>query len=232
MILERQLRDAHPFADGELMVALDGGLAWQADLCSTVHYGEDYFAKTQANDASPIAEALNAARRALVDRYVGQNRVCDIGIGGGGFILHRPNTWGFDINSRAVQWLAEHGKLAMQLDEFAGWCMWDVFEHLPQPRAYLNHMELGGYLFVSIPVFEDLTKIRESKHYRPGEHLRYFTRDGFIRYMAAEGFRVLEVNDDETRAGRESIQSFAFSRVMWPVEGRRPFREVAWPANA
>jgi len=62
------------------------------------------------------------------------------------------------------------------------------------------------------PIFPDLTAIRASKHYRPGEHLYYFTEDGLVRWMALHGFLLRERNDFETRAGRDSILSFAFLR--------------------
>ena len=58
--------------------------------------------------------------------------------------------------------------------------------------------------------------IRDSKHYRPGEHLYYFTELGFAQWMARHGFELLEVSNFETKAGRDSILSFAFRRHRWP----------------
>jgi hypothetical protein len=81
---------------------------------------------------------------------------------------------------------------------------------------YLQRVRLHAYVFASIPVFDDLYKVRDSRHYRPGEHLYYFKRQGFIDWMEAHGFLLLEWNDYESAAGRESINSFAFKRNRWP----------------
>ena len=59
----------------------------------------------------------------------------------------------------------------------------------------------------------DLNKIRESKHYRPGEHLLYWTEKGFVDWMFEKGFRFLEKRTFEIQAGREDILSFAFIRT-------------------
>src|SRR6185295_18228706 len=95
---------------------------------------------------------------------------------------------------------------------FQGFTFWDVLEHIEEPERYFERMPDSAFAFLSVPIFGDLTAIRASKHYRPGEHLYYFTEEGLARWMAMHGFRLLERDDFETRAGRDNILSFAFRR--------------------
>lgn len=199
--------------DDDLMLALCG-VAYQKDMTPTADYGADYFDKCAGYEGSEIGEAINAARIALVARHYA-GRVCDVGIGSGAFVSARPDTFGIDINPRAVEWLQSRGLLAKP-HGFCAFSFWDVLEHLPTPTDYLDLVPLQGFVFVSIPVFADLYKIRESKHYRPGEHLYYWTHEGFVYWMGLQGFNLLESNTAETDAGRDSIRSYAFKRNRIP----------------
>jgi len=91
-----------------------------------------------------------------------------------------------------------------------------VIEHLPDPWVYFRHISLHAQLFCSIPLFYGLGGIRTSKHYRPNEHLYYFTEEGFRGWMEMHGFMCLDMQSFEIDAGRESIYSFAFKRYRWP----------------
>jgi hypothetical protein len=202
--------------DGDLMLCLDDGVAYQADMTQVIEYGADYLAKCAAKSEGGIADELNAARVDFVAKHYGTGRLCDIGIGAGDFIRARPNTWGHDINPVAVKWLDEEGLLAKFLCEFGAYTFWDVLEHVPEPAQYLSQVQLQAFVFVSIPVFHDVRRVRESKHYRPGEHLYHWTAGGFVGWMIEQGFRLLEMSDFESQLGRDSIASFAFKRQRWP----------------
>lgn len=199
--------------DGDLMQC--DGVAYQRDMSNLVAYDDEYYAKCEAKDGGEIARRINEGRVALVKRYVGAGRVCDVGIGSGDFIKHRPNTYGFDVNPVAIEWLKRNDLWMVSFDYFSSFTFWDVIEHCPTPEDYLKRVPLHGLAFFSIPVFADLKRVRESKHYRPNEHLYYWTEAGFLEWMLDHGFRVLERTDFETEAGRESIVSFAFRRVRW-----------------
>lgn len=204
---------ALPFTeDGDLRLCPEKGIAYQHDQTTLVEYDAAYFAKYCAYEGSEISNRINAGRVALVNKYT-LGPVVDIGIGSGEFIKHRHLTWGYDVNPVAKRWLRENRLWADELHSFDGYTMWDVTEHVPTPLDYFQNVKAGGFLFTSIPIFEDITKVRESKHYRPSEHLYYWTRHGFVWWMAQHGFAVLEVQDFETKAGRDSILSYAFWRV-------------------
>lgn len=199
--------------DHDLVLLIDQGMAYQRDQSQLVPYDEAYFRKCSGYEGQEIAEKLNAGRIDFVERHYGKGPLVDIGIGSGEFIKKRPNTYGVDVNAVAQDWLFKNGLWARNLRNFAAFTFWDVIEHIPDVTEYFSKICNGSYLFTSLPIFDDLTRIRESKHYRPGEHLYYWQEQGFVSWMWLHRFELLERSDFETKAGRESILSFAFRRV-------------------
>lgn len=203
-------------ADGDLNICAARGVAYQRDMSAPVEYGEGYFENYVRLEGHEIARKINAGRMALVDKYAGPDRtVVDVGIGSGEFIKTRPNTVGIDVNPKAKAWLKKNEKLAGSLADYDAYTFWDVLEHIDQPSLhYFRHMKEGSFLFTSLPIFDDLARVRQSKHYKPNEHFYYWTAQGFIDWMALHRFRLLEQQNFETEAGRESIGSFAFVRDL------------------
>ena len=198
--------------DGDLMLCLDHGVAYQKDRDHIVSYDDEYYSKCASYEGQEIANKINAGRIDLVNRFVGVCAIVDVGIGSGEFLKRRGNTFGHDVNPVAIEWLKRNDLWAKNLTSAAGASFWDVLEHCPDPGAYLSQINLHAFCFVSIPIFYGLRAIRLSKHYRPGEHLYYWTEDGFVRWMEMHGFMMLEQSRFEIDAGRESIYSFAFKR--------------------
>ena len=55
--------------------------------------------------------------------------------------------------------------------------------------------------------------IMESKHYRPREHLWYYSHRGLVNNMSDAGFDFITVDNYEIEAGREDIYSYVFKKV-------------------
>lgn len=216
--MDRFIRDLICRRDGDLNYSDKWGIAWQHDQDDLVPYDQAYFDKCAGYEDEAIAVKINAGRVKFVNDYVGALApVLDIGIGSGEFIKKRGHTMGFDVNPVALDWLRKHDRLATDLSAFGAYTFWDVIEHVPTPEDYLQHVKLHAFIFVSLPIFEDdLSDIRSSKHYRPGEHLYYWTEFGLLKWFGWHGFRPLEGRSFETAAGREGIRSFAFKRCKWP----------------
>lgn len=211
---------------GDLMLCEPFGVAWQADMAAgRVDYDRDYLEKYRAYENTPIAQRIVAARLSLVRRHY-RGPVLDVGVGSGQFLRECPvGSRGFDINPQAVAMLRVEGRYSEAFGDFEAHCFWDTIEHVEEPEHYFRNIKPGGYLFTSLPVFGDIRRVRESKHYRPGEHLYYWTVPGFVAWMALHGFRLLEQNSGETAAGREAIESFAFCKtlaVLHPVVSELP----------
>lgn len=177
-------------------------------------YSGDYFAHYQKLDNTKMGALLTRARLELVGKYCKPIDTVDIGIGGGRYV-QESGGWGYDVCADAVTWLRDNGYYRNPYSDVMGdvkaITCWDSLEHIPDPRALLA--EVREWLFVSLPVFEDADDVLSSKHYKPGEHLWYFSSTGFINWCAEQGFECVEMNRVESDLGREGIMSFAFKRV-------------------
>lgn len=201
--------------DADLSLCLNDGVAYQSDMSVSAAYDESYFNKCAGYEGQEIANRINAGRVQLVAEYFSPNApMLDVGIGSGEFITSRLDaggrTFGYDVNPAGEAWLRERSLWRENIKSFGALSFWDVIEHVPRPEDYFEQMRPGSFLFTSVPIFDDLTRIRESKHYRPGEHLYYWTRTGFISWMGWHGFVPIGHALFETEAGRDSIESFAF----------------------
>lgn len=210
--MDRLIKRFEGVRDDDLMLCKHRGIAYQREMAVTVEYGKEYFEHYEGL-TDDRAKQINTGRIDFVNRHY-DGTVLDIGIGCGAFILERGNTDGMDVNPHAVEWLKKRNLLAGSLQAYKAFTFWDVLEHVEDPNAYFKHIERQSMVFVSIPIFADLKNIRESKHYKPGEHFYYFTEQGFVEWMALYGFRLVETSDHETKAGRDSILSFAFKRDL------------------
>lgn len=198
--------------DKDLVFCHHRGVAYQADMTNIIPYDQDYFDKCASYDAEICSKVIEG-RISLVNRYC-PGPVLDIGVGSGDFVRSRHNTRGFDVNKYAVAWLKEHNLYSDNIRSYDAITLWDVLEHIDAPNIYLRKIPRDGHLFISLPIFNDLNDIRQSKHYRPGEHLYYWTAEGFISWMALYNFRLLETSAHEMEAGREDILAFVFKRDL------------------
>lgn len=177
-------------------------------------YDRDYWAKYVAYDASPLGRDLTRARVDLVNRYW-SDEVIDVGIGAGGFVRERRrtgrDTFGWDVNPTALEWLRGHDLARDPMVEPVGFALtfWDCLEHIPEPDAMLSR---AAMVFVSLPLFDGPEHVLRSKHFRRDEHCWYWTRAGLLAWFADRGFSCVEHSTIESLLGREDISSFAFAR--------------------
>lgn len=217
--MERLIKRWNSTPDGELSICEDHGVAYQTDMrAGGVVYDSNYLKKCAAYAGSDIARAVNSGRVALIQRHVGPPAdVIDIGCGTGDFMRAISGAGyavsGFDVIPEVIDDLRRQGQFADNVHDFDVVCMWDSLEHMEDPDRFLRQKK-GSYLFVSIPMIKDIESIRTSKHYRPGEHLYYWTAEGFIAWIGLHGFRLIEISGHEVEAGREDIVAFAFKRDL------------------
>jgi len=172
-------------------------------------YNEDYFAKYQMMADTEIGLRLNQARIDLVNKYTKLD-VLDIGIGSGAFVIGRENTYGYDINKSAVEWLIERKLYRHPFKGANSLTFWDSLEHIHDPRLHLSGAK--EYVFISAPIYIDSEHIKKSKHFRKDEHCWYWTHDGLVTFMDAFEFELVESNNMESLIGREDIETFVFKR--------------------
>jgi hypothetical protein len=190
-------------------------LVWWPELemgwhpATPISYQEDYWEKYVEYDATKMGEALTRFRCDFVRKYW-KGDLVDIGIGAGRFVQESGGK-GFDVNKSAIKWL-KNNNLWSDPYESPVDCItcWDSLEHIPKPEKLLAQVK--HWVFVSIPIFTTAESVIRSKHYRPGEHIWYFTERGLIQYMAKHGFALKSHSDAEIKIGREDIKSYAFCR--------------------
>ena len=208
--------------DGEVSVCKDFGLAYQSVAHGLrIKYAGSYWQALLKRKGTPVAQRIMASRMSLLSRHLNRNdRILEVGVGCGEFLESVPyDSRGYDINPVGVEWLTKCGKFHdierdPEYRQFKGWCFWDVLEHMEVPELIFRRIVEGSTVFCSVPIIRDMDKIKESKHYKPGEHLYYWTLKAFIDWMYDWGFSLLEIEAGEMYAGREQVYSFAFKKNM------------------
>lgn len=190
-------------------------------------YENTYWNEFREKDKTNVGKVLTKLRRSFVAKitnsparqdwlhedgqgFHGDNwgmDLVDIGIGGGAFV-ENMGCLGYDINPCAVKWLRER---LWNKKPIAFMTFWDSLEHMENPYDYLNLCT--DLCFISTPIYESAEHCIRSKHYKPGEHVWYFTEPGLTAFMARRGFALLESNRMEETAGRDGIGSYAFQRA-------------------
>lgn len=197
-----------PGLKGRFLWCPELGIGWHT--APPMEYSGEYFENYQRLDATPMGAALTKARVELVSKYTDPSTVCDIGIGGGRFV-QESGGYGYDVSKEALKWLKDQKLYRNPYLTWPSITCWDSLEHIPEPEELLANVT--EWLFVSMPIYQDVGDILGSKHFKPGEHLWYHTLPGFIAWCEKQGFELREVNHAETELGREGITSFAFKRV-------------------
>lgn len=181
-----------------------------------VDYDENYLEKCREREITEVGERLIRDRLAkLVSNTRDQEATVDVGVGALGFIRaaarHNWPICGYDVNQKAMEALLEGG-IWRDVTRFPvdNVTCWDSLEHMLSPEAMLKNVRKK--VLMSLPIFDSAEHVVRSKHYKPGEHIWYFTEAGLIRWMREQGFGLLERNRDEERYGREGIGTYVFAR--------------------
>jgi hypothetical protein len=217
------------YPKSELFFQNGSTLKWWTDLgfgyLSTptlIDYGQDYWDNYVKMRGNGIGEKLTAGRVDLASRVIKAmagsgyelSDFVDVGIGSGEFV-EAAKCLGSDINPHAISWLQDRGRfvdLTTKKPDLL--TMWDVLEHIPDPSLHLR----AQVIITSLPIHKDAASCIASKHFKPGEHIWQFTDQGIKNFMRLAGHECRYSDDFETRAGREGIGSYVFSRININLE--------------
>ena len=195
----------------------DKKIVVQINKSSPIKYDREYFDHYKNLENTNMGLLISKGRVDLVRKY-SQDLVLDTGIGCGSFLsMIGEKGFGFDINEVGVRWLMERKKLLNpfleKTDHITCWTFWDVLEHLPDPSVSLNLLKSKDFLFISIPIFNDFSTLKNNKHFKPNEHFYYFSDDGLIEYITKQGFVFMEKDDYEIKLGRQDIYRYVFQKL-------------------
>ena len=188
-------------------------------------YDAAYFDRFNEYRSKEVGKKINDFRVNFVKEHckgIDGKDLIDFGCGSGQFIdaydeLHTGTvTYGYDVNLKTQDWLNSRSKFIDFFEpESPQWyCVtcWDSIEHLPTFWKVFENIQVGGYLFLTIPIFKDARHALKSKHFRPDEHYWYFTRFGLVMTMDLSGFDLIAESNQEEKIGREDVATFAFRR--------------------
>ena len=152
------------------------GHIWETALEVTAKYDQKYVADRY--DKYNTTEVMSYLRLGLLKGFVTAGRLLDVGYGNGSFVK-LAKKGGFDAYGNDV-----HGadydvrECALEGDE-----VWDVvtffdsMEHFPDLEVIRQLSKRAAYIVVSFPTRPNdfPWSAYTWRHYRPGEHLHYFT---------------------------------------------------------
>tara|TARA_R110000803_G_scaffold90465_1_gene157866 strand:- start:14332 stop:14925 length:594 start_codon:yes stop_codon:yes gene_type:complete len=186
-------------------------------LTSVSELKEDYYDIYEDLEDSPTTDLLCKIRHDLVSRYCAGLDILDFGIGNGAFIERDPflrGILGFDVDVKSIALLKRTGlwKDFYDLDSINPEVItfWDSLEHLPNIDEVLSLCP--KFVVCSLPIFYERAEVFASKHFKPNEHIWYFSPTGLIEFMRERGFMCHWHGDLEGLAGRQGIFSFVFER--------------------
>jgi hypothetical protein len=169
------------------------GYAWQTDIQPFIYNSEyvDSYKKTPTLEMSYI-------RLTVLHKYVKSGRIIDIGYGDGEFIRQSIargyEAYGYDVNNTVN--VPKVNNISGQWDAVT---MFDSLEHVEDIEELIEKI-YSRYIIITIPHFcpsiQD-GEISTWRHYKPNEHLHYFSKKALILFMQKNGYNVLEAYEHE-----------------------------------
>jgi len=177
-------------------------------------YDEIYFKHFEQVSDTRQGRELNRRRVEFVERFRDGQILCDVGVGTGAFLSQCSKPWvGYDIAEVPCSWLRKRGAFFDISEKPIGVAtLWDSIEHMDIAEATKVLGNVMGLCFLSTPIYESADAMPHSKHFKPGEHILYFTDRGLLTFMRARGWRLIARSNLEVECGREGIGTFAFER--------------------
>jgi 2-polyprenyl-3-methyl-5-hydroxy-6-metoxy-1,4-benzoquinol methylase len=186
-------------------------------------YGETYF---HNNDSGVVGYSnyikdeanirrTSAKRLRLLERYIQPGRMLDVGCAVGFFIDEaRKRGWqveGMDVSAFAIDYASEHfgldvrngtlTDLEFETGAYDLVTLWDVIEHVPDPKAYIQRtaelLRSGGVISLATPDVDSIPAKLAGRRWvgykLSEEHIYYFSIKTLSHMLEEAGFEVLDV---------------------------------------
>ena len=184
-------------------------------------YARHYIAYEIEKDSK--ASLINDFRSKLIHQVTPKgSTILDYGCGTG--ILHNYlkdyDYTGFDINKQLKPfWVSKHRPCKNTLDtkKYQCVCFFDSLEHLKDPIKVINNFN-PKCCVISIPIVIGsisnvdtiINAVRNSKHFKPGEHIHYFSLKSLNKMFIRCGGKITHFSRNESQLGRENIVSLIY----------------------
>lgn len=150
-------------------------------------YDLDYY-EGMLRNYSHTAEKIANIRWEFINEFK-PRAVLDYGSGVGWFRAFRPK--GVEVFTFDVMDVPQTG---IPLQTFDVVCFWDVLEHIPDFSSIDTVIRLANNIALTVPIMNGkLEYIGDWKHFKPGEHLHYFTVDTLDAMFA--NYHMMRIKD-------------------------------------
>ena len=164
-------------------------------------YNINYF-ENLLRTYSATAQEINEIRWNWVNGCKAKT-VLDYGCGCGWFRAYRN---GAHVDTYDVMDVPQTG---ITKDKYDLVCFWDVLEHIEDLTQVKSLIEKSGYTAITVPIKPENVEMEKWKHYKPGEHVRYYTFEDMINWMGSCGKSLVKSGTPECPP-RTDIYSFLF----------------------
>jgi len=172
-----------------------------------VKYDIEYFERMLRLNSS-TAEEISKIRWDWIEQ-VDPKIVLDYGSGVGWFRAWRPK--GVEVFSYDIGEFPQTG-IPLRIYDVA--CFWDVFEHILDMREVEPMLALSKNLALTLPMKPEDKEFDRWKHFKPGEHLHYYTPETLTALFKRYGFMLKETGTPECPP-REDVVSFLYGKERW-----------------
>jgi hypothetical protein len=195
---------------------------FQTDLTVTMSYDAAY---AHQYDLRPVAEMSDLRWAFIASRLnlPASSRVLDVGYGNGAFLKRakaaKMSIFGIDLHHE------DFGIPIVGFDTEQDYdlvCFFDSIEHFPD-FAPIYRLKTR-HVIVSIPNTPDfiLTTPRKWRHFKPGEHLHYFSPDSLDTLMRNWGFsiRLAQDHPEDQLRGKLTIDGRSYDNIHTAIYTR------------
>jgi 2-polyprenyl-3-methyl-5-hydroxy-6-metoxy-1,4-benzoquinol methylase len=139
---------------------------------------------------------------------VNPNTVLDYGCGCGWFRAWRPK--GVQVDSYDI---ADYPQTGMKFKMYDVVCFWDVLEHIPDFSKVEPVLALARNSVVTVPIYHGEAMLDKWVHFKPTEHIHYFTDKTLVALFGKYGFDLVRHGDPECPP-RKDVKTFLFSKLL------------------
>ena len=177
---------------------------WDSNPQMIVKYDQDYYYKMLRQYAK-TGELIANIRWDFIQEY-NPKTVLDYGSGLGFFAACAPEDVQVDTYD-----IGPFVTTGIRREHYDMLCLWDVLEHLPDFSCLDDHLKFTNLVAITVPMLPKGIELLSWKHFKPGEHLHYFTNETLDSIFKIYGFNRLKSGYPECPP-RQDIISIVYGR--------------------
>lgn len=167
-------------------------------------YNTDYY-YSMLRKYAKTGEKIAFIRWDFVEEFGGKT-VLDFGSGLGFFAACAPEGVVVDTYD-----MGPYVQTGIRRERYDLLCLWDVLEHIPDFSCLEDYIKCTDYVALTIPMLPQGKELLTWKHFKPGEHLHYFTDCTLDAILKIYGFKRIKDGYPECPP-REDIESIVYER--------------------